>query len=362
MQKIIILIFCSLFALQLSAADYRVLLLGDIHYDHLKYHTSAEGKIISRYSKVHVTMWQKKQPSALFTAAARQLDKDVPFVLQLGDFIEGCGATPDLRAQMMRDGFNAVKSHFPNHKLLAVKGNHDIRCDVDITVNGKVKKSNGKDNETYKKNFLPLLAKELGHQEIKSNYSVLHNNDLYIFYDNFIYRKSSFNFLQKTLAAYPDVRKIFFITHTPVLPCSTYQPGALLANHAEIAKLLASRNAIILAAHTHQISLVKVKIGSNTLTQFVSSSIGRFWNCGKKFEPLAKNKDEFYSKFTGRFVNAPKTLDAKKYLDSLNIEEFTLYNAQVQGFCVMKVSDSGSVEIEFYNNDSNQPALVKKLH
>ena len=90
MQKIIILIFCSLFALQLSAADYRVLLLGDIHYDHLKYHTSAEGKIISRYSKVHVAMWQKKQPSALFTAAARQLDKDVPFVLQLGDFIEGC--------------------------------------------------------------------------------------------------------------------------------------------------------------------------------------------------------------------------------------------------------------------------------
>ena len=181
MKKSIVFLMVMFAAVLLSAGDYKVLLLGDIHFDALKYHTSPDGKIKSRYSKPHTAMWAKKQAHALLAAAAKMLDKDFPFVIQAGDFIEGCGATEALRGEMMTDAFKTVKGFFPEHKLLVVKGNHDIRQDVRISVNGKTKIVNGSDHKSYDKYFLPLVAKELGRQKLASSFAVTHDNDLYIF-------------------------------------------------------------------------------------------------------------------------------------------------------------------------------------
>ena len=250
MKMSIVFLMVMFAAVLLSAGDYKVLLLGDIHFDAPRYHTSPDGKIKSRYSKPHSAMWANKQAHNFLSAAAKALDKEFPFVIQVGDFIEGYGATEAQRAEMMTDAFKTVKGFFPEHKLLAVKGNHDVRREMEKSVKGKIRKVAGWDHRTYVKNFLPLLAKELGRKKLDSNFILTHGKDLFIFYDGFANSARSMAFLKKALEVNATARNVFFITHLPVLACSTLDPAWLLPRYAQVAELLAQRNAPLSAATT----------------------------------------------------------------------------------------------------------------
>lgn len=361
MKMSIVFLMVMFAAVLLSAGDYKVLLLGDIHFDAPRYHTSPDGKIKSRYSKPHSAMWANKQAHNFLSAAAKALDKEFPFVIQVGDFIEGYGATEAQRAEMMTDAFKTVKGFFPEHKLLAVKGNHDVRREMEKSVKGKIRKVAGWDHRTYVKNFLPLLAKELGRKKLDSNFILTHGKDLFIFYDGFANSARSMAFLKKALEVNATARNVFFITHLPVLACSTLDPAWLLPRYAQVAELLAQRNAIIICAHTHQKSLIKAKFGKNTLTQVVVSSISHQWNNGKPLELLAGDKEAFYGKIPPRKAKTKGVAALKKFLDSKELEIMNVYAFAFQGFAVMKVQDNGGVALEIFNNDSGKPALVMQL-
>ena len=88
MKKIIFIFVAAFAALFASASEYRVLVLGDIHFENAKYHVYPGVKYPTKYSKAYDNMWQKAMPE-LFTASAKLLNKDVPFVVQLGDFTQG---------------------------------------------------------------------------------------------------------------------------------------------------------------------------------------------------------------------------------------------------------------------------------
>lgn len=340
----------------LNAADYQVMVLGDIHFDAKKYHTSPNGEIVTRYSNKYIDMWNGKS-QALLKTSANMMNANFPFVIQLGDFIQGHAATQEKLANMLTESFREVKKFFPNHKLLSVKGNHDVRRQ---TANIALW-----EHQIYEQSFLPLISGELGKKSVKSNYTVTYNNDLYIFYDDFAEPQphTSINFLKKSLEAHPNVRNIFFITHIPLLPCSTAKPGWLLPAFPEVTKILAQRsNVIILAANTHQPSFLKVKVGNNTLTQLVVSSLGYSWGSEKKVKILADNKDEFYTVLDQRKKQTPNTPGAKKHLDSLKVEKLTIYsNDSMQGFAVLKVRDNGQVDAEIYNSPSSRPAVIINL-
>ena len=356
MKRIILFLAILGTSCLLIAGDYQVMLLGDIHFDAKKYHTAPDGRIVTRYSENYVNMWNKQSPELLRTSAAMMNEK-FSFVIQLGDIVQGLAVTQDLLNRMLVDSFLTLKKFYPDHKLLSVKGNHDVRRHVQQVALWE--------HQIYDDAFLPLIAKELGRKSISSNFSFSYNNDLYIFYDDFAEPQphTSINFLKKTLGANPDARNIFFITHIPLLPCSTSKPGWLLPSYPEVTKILAQRkNVIILAGNTHQPSFIKVRVGNNTLTQLVVSSLGCWWNRGKKSKIQANSKEQFYSVLAQRKKQTPNTPKAKKHLDSMKVEKFTIYSIDsMQGFAILKIRNNGSVDAEIYNDTSGKPAAVVKL-
>ena len=341
-------------------ADYRVGVLGDIHYDKVEYHVLPDGSNRSRVNKDYVAMWKERTP-AMLTLLNRLLGQDVPFVLQLGDFTQGYSVTEALLSKNLEEAFVAVKGFFPGHKLLPVKGNHDVRVEFSSKdKSGRSRRNIVWKQKPYVEKFLPFVAKELGRKSVDSNYFVVHNNDLYIFYDGFIRTATSLNFLKKTLAAHPKVRNVFFISHLPVLACSWGDPGWLLPAAREVAKILIKRNAIILTAHTHIPSLVKIRQGGNTLTQLVVSSIGYAWNTGKVAEVGHKNYEEFLKAIPAPKQASKRNVGALTYLRENPPEVFENYRNSA-GFVILQVLDNGTVNAEFYNNDSGKPAFIKKI-
>jgi HK97 gp10 family phage protein len=189
-MKKLLTILTILTGIYLAAGEkYSFMTLGDIHFDGKEYHTSEPAQPHKKNErKRNITMWQNGASRSVLTAAARQLSADMPFVIQVGDFTQGDCDTYELQEKMFADGFAVVKSFFPNHKLLAVKGNHDVRT---------VKP--GLHNKPAANAFLPLIAKELNRKSVEGNYTVIQGKDLYIFFDSFVKPKESAAFVEKAL-------------------------------------------------------------------------------------------------------------------------------------------------------------------
>ena len=346
-RKFFALFLTVLFAVVLTAADYQILAIGDIHYDAAEYHPANTGnKWQLQERSRNAAMWQKSSRD-LLAASAKVLNDSFPFVVQLGDFSQGDSDTPELQKKMLLDAFRDVKQFYPAHKLLAVKGNHDYRL------------TKGTDHAPFNNDFLQLIAKELGKDSISSNYTVLYNNDLYIFFDCSLDAKTSINFVDKALKDHPDTRYVFFLTHYPVFPCYHNTPGGIIPGRAQIRKLLASRNAIILAAHTHIPSFISVTLPEGNLTQLVLSSMGHQWNLADKPAVQDKNYDEFCAKIPASALNRehPKTVVAE--MRNFQINEYTRYTSN-SGFAIIKINDN-NVTAEIYTDPSGTPWLTKTL-
>ena len=332
--------------------EYRVLVLGDIHYEGKQYHGIPGMKYRSKYSKTYEEMWKTAMPE-LFTTSAGMLDKDVPFVAQLGDFIQGYLPLKEQRAKMLDDAFKAVKAYYPDHKLLSIPGNHDNQC-----YGPKEVVKSLKDYQTYAEVFTPHIAGELG-REIKNNYVIRHGEDLYIFYDSYIKPDDSIKFLRETFKTYPKNRYVFLLTHLPLFACSTASPGWLLPYYRQVADILFEQNAIVLAGHTHIPSVLKVSNGKNSITQLIASSVGHAWNTGKPFEIRFNSYDAMLKAVLPKRLVKPMHKKPIDYIKSLKIESCELYN-NATGFIYLKVSNKG-VFAEFYTDKSGKPAAVKQL-
>lgn len=345
---------CSCFTEQCSKEnkEYRVLVLGDIHYEGPQYHGVPGMKYRTKFSKKYHEMWKKDMPE-LFTASAELLDKDVPFVAQLGDFIQGYLALKEQRAKMLDDAFKTVKAYYPNHKLLSVPGNHDNQCYGPKTVVKKLK-----DYETYAEVFTPHISRELG-REIKNNYVIRHGDDLYIFYDSYVKPDDSIKFLKETFRKYPKNRYVFLLTHLPLLASCTASPGWVLPYYRKVADILFEHNSIVLSAHTHVPSVIKVSNGKGRITQMVASSIGFAWNTGKPFGVRCSSFDDMLKRVLPKRLLKPLHKYPIAFLKSLKIESYELYD-NATGFVYLKVGDNG-VFAEFYTDKSGKPAAVKQL-
>lgn len=335
-----------------ATKEYRVLVLGDIHYDAPQYHVIPGMKYRTKFSKKYHAMWQKEMPE-LFTASAKLLDKDVPFVAQLGDFIQGYLPLKEQRAKMLDDAFKCVKAFYPDHKLLSVPGNHDNQCYGPKSVVKSLK-----DYQTYAEVFTPHISRELG-REIKNNYVIRHGEDLYIFYDTYIKPDDSIKFLKATFKTYPKNRYVFLLTHLPLFASCTASPGWLMPYYRQVADILFAQNAIVLAAHTHVPSVIKVSNGKNSITQMVASSIGCKWNTGKPFGVRAASFGEMLKRVLPARQVKPMHKKPIDFLKSLKIESYELYD-NATGFVYLNVSDKG-VFAEFYTDKSGKPAAVKQL-
>ena len=332
--------------------SYKVVVMGDAHFDDEEFHKLKPSNSGRKYEHGrNIKMWKTKSP-ALFAAAGKRASAEhAAFAVQLGDMVQGDGDDAKTQGAMIRKGFAVLKKNFPDMPLLIVKGNHDIR------VVGK-----NRNNDAANAALLPIISKELGRKVTKNScYAFMRGRDLYIAIDGFIPAKTTEAFVKKTLAAHPDTRYVFFMTHLPVMPASIGAPFWLIPGYDKIADMLETRNTLILAAHTHAPSLSTRVTKRGKLTQLIVSSMGNAWSpqrgkgrCAdwKTFVSEAK-------KNISKEKNPEK--ERKKLAQWLQSGEFTFRHfLRNSGFAVLVIDDE-QVVAHYYTNKSAKPALKLKL-
>ena len=155
--------------------DYRLTVLGDIHFDGKAYHIAdpdPESMHGAKERNRNIAMWENGSSDALLAAASQQSCKDTPFVIQLGDLTQGDCDNAELQDKAFYDAVARLKQHFPGRKTLSLVGNHDVRGLADAP-------------ESADRVFVPLMKAELGVpvEMDGTNYALRYGKDLYIFYD-----------------------------------------------------------------------------------------------------------------------------------------------------------------------------------
>ncbi|MBO4649461.1 MAG: metallophosphoesterase [Lentisphaeria bacterium] len=337
-------------SLRSAEPAYQVTVLGDVHYDGLEFHLKPERGARATERKRNLAMWKKNSPDLLKTAAG-QTAKSSAFVVQLGDLTQGDCETSELHEALFKKAFGTLKDAFPDLPVLVVKGNHDVR-------------SCGKGNNPApaKKALLPLVAAELGVKELPDgNYAFVKGKDLYISLDGFIGAPKIVAFLKKTLAAHPDTRYIFVMTHLPILAVSVGRPFWRLPGADKVIELLETRRSVILAGHTHTWSFVERRTERGRVVQLVTTSMGCTWTPGHE---LKQTMD------WPKYVEAVRARNSKGEAGQKLIKTFDAMAAagkftyahygSKSGFTVLDVNDS-RVEARIYTDNSGTPALTLTL-
>ena len=346
-----IAVFC--FAWQSSGeeakpASYQVTVLGDVHFDGAEFHTGAPVSAArARERKRNFTMWEGKSRQLLETAG-KQTAKTSAFAVQLGDITQGDCETQELHAAMFRAAFAAVKAPFADIPLLVVKGNHDVRG---------AKKQN--DPVPAAQALLPAVAKELGVSALADgNYAYRKDKDLFIAVDGLIPGKKVTAFVRKTLAEHADARYVILMTHLPVLPVSVGSPFWLLPGWQEVAAMLETRKAVVLAAHTHLFSVTERKTEKGRLVQLVTTSMGSEWTPGHVLQ-VAFTREQWRTAAGKRCAKDPKLTARLEELDKSGAFSGTIYKGK-SGFTVLDINDR-RIEARIFTDASGEPALTVTL-
>jgi hypothetical protein len=295
-------------------------------------------------------MWESGLSATVLAAASKHSSKDTPFIIQLGDLTQGDCENDVLHGAMFRGAFAELHKFFPGKKLFTMRGNHDGRGDGTII-------------SSVDKYFVPLLKKELGSDDIRmdgTSYAVRYGKDLYIFYD---YRKKAGNrkktgaeFTRSVLASNQDARHIFFLTHLPIFPCSTGNPGWIVPEFKELIPLLAKHKAIVFCGHSHFWGHYIYRSGNDKLVQFMITSIGYNWSPGTPLKERFSSYDQWKKEINPRYFTAANqwSTDNLKFFDNA---DFILYNSKYRipsGFVRLEVDDS-KVTAHIFTDDSGKP-------
>ena len=332
-----------------AAADetaYRAMFLGDVHYDAKEYHPDYRTKAFKR----NVAMWKSATPQLLKAASAEAAKENVVFVVQLGDITQGWADTPELHEKMLRTAFSKLKPFFADRPLLAVKGNHDVR--------GR----SGNDNGPAERGLLPLVAAEKGFGTLSDgNYAFTQDKDLFIAVDGFVGMERVVKFVRKSLEAHPDARYVFLMTHLPVLPGSVPNPIWLLPGYEEIAAMLETRRALVLAAHTHRPSLTTRTTSRGTLPQLVVSSMGCNWHPDQLVPDRLPDWEKFAEAADKNMLNGRNSKKIREWRHITALGQYAQRRDFANsGFAILDVNDE-RVEARVVTNVSGTPTLTLKL-
>ena len=112
-----------------AAETYQIMVLGDLHYDGMEYHTSPAATQNRAKERIrNCSMWEKATPD-LLALSAKHMDKNIPFVIQVGDFVQGDCETSELQKKMIADGFAKVKSLL---YIFRRQVDGTVKCIVDV--------------------------------------------------------------------------------------------------------------------------------------------------------------------------------------------------------------------------------------
>jgi len=240
-------------------SDYEFLVVGDTHYDSTDTwcESAAWHKSQLNSHAWNLKRWERAIPNLLQEAGQRAAE-GVDFVAHMGDMIFGECGDADLHEKAARDGLAMMVDTF-KMPFYVVKGNHEAR--------------NKFARDAFNKVVRPYQEKTWGHvsSDGKANYAMMHKGDLYICFD---FLEPDIEFVEKTLLAYPTARHLFFLSHSPLIPCTfNAAPAAIFDKPKEFEKrrklidLLASRSAVVLCGHLHRSIFLRYQCEAGVVTQ-----------------------------------------------------------------------------------------------
>lgn len=337
-------------------AGYTVPLVGDTHFDGPLFETyhahyaepdPNEDKWHRQEIARDIDMWRERCPSLLKSSAA-QLDGSEPFVLHLGDLVQGDCYDAESHVRMLADATDLLKGHYRSLPFVTVVGNHDIRTGAAAA---------------YKSYMTARLTRELGTTVADTTFSFRHGNDAFVVVDC---NSPNLDAILGLIEAASGARHLFLLTHGPfVAPdAASYRWGLFLAKgkeqkHAALQTALAKRKAIVLCGHTHKVDFKRVKTADGEFTQFTANSV---WAPSELADPVP-----FHTKVSEYGTNARASLSGDAlaaydaYMDEQRAMLTDYWFAKACGHFRLRVTDS-IVAVAFYRFDARRPCKCWQLN
>jgi hypothetical protein len=335
-----------------TADNWSFPLLGDLHFDRLEHHDQewlakehpgdvAQVQSYSRItSELTPRLFSRVRDSLMQLEQARTR---VPFVLQLGDLLEGLCGTELLAAHHARAGRDFVRDAKFSAPLVMTKGNHDI------TGPGAV--------EAYRQVLLPFLSEATGTNVTEAMFARRQGRTLIAFYD--AYDKNSLDWFAKTLEESKPERLIVAI-HPPVVPYNArstwhiYSSPRQARERALLLELLGRHRAIVLCGHLHKYCLLVRRTEYGPFAQLAISSVAASAD-GKPRDERSGVSDYRPDLVDLEPRHSPETVAARREILAAErpfIEHFEY--ADTWGHAVVHVH-SGKVTAEIYRGFDPQP-------
>ena len=351
-----------------AGESYNIALLGDVHYDHNKFHDLSKmkhlgipqgknvlnkdgyyswrnhslwvemnkGGSIEKNTPLNMQMWEKYTPVLLKKASDKAKEAKVKYTFQLGDLIHGDCYDLNLHKENLQQALQQLTSRFD--KVLTITGNHDTR---------------GTDGQkAWNEVINPHLDKTIPNLKRKnSNYYTVIGGDLYMFYDVMNFDVA---FFEQAIKENPSSRYTFFVAHVPLLPTGKRAVRNILSDDIKrLFALLEKRNAIVLSGHTHKVSFIEYFNPANNrkMSQFILNSTIRFPQKQTNFKPVKPDmKQDAFADNAGK----SKQLWSMFYKDKVT----TQLHTDGSGYGILRVSDQG-VFVDYRNFDSDKVYTYK---
>lgn len=242
--------------------------LGDLHIDQPDHHdmdwlAKDHPNDVSQV-KNYCRITREVTPTLL--AVARQQAKEsavpVPFILQIGDLVEGLCGSEALATKQATDALDLVRrSEFPA-PFLFTKGNHDI------TGPGAA--------QVYDKVLVPFMAKQAAQEIRRATFTREREGVLVVFYD--AYDRASLDWFAELMAKNKP-RRLLFVIHPPVVPYNARSTWHVYSHpnqerqRQRLLGLLGEARAVVLSGHLHKYSFLIRRTETGRFAQLAISSV-----------------------------------------------------------------------------------------
>lgn len=349
---------CRSLNLAKDASTYSVALLGDTHFDstdtkkyHAEYLTDTSMARYELHLKEHVRnadMWADRMPR-LLKASGACVRSDTAFALQMGDLVQGDCANPIIHKQMLADMISLAKSIYGELPFATVVGNHDIRGTGALAA--------------YDEMMPRVMAAELKRPVPGTTFAFRQGPDAYIVVD-FNAPRPDVALLKRLLAESADARYVFVVSHGPAIPNCAGRWFLLGrpkydAARREVRSLMAARNAIVLAGHTHCLEYYDCVFPEGRITQFVANSVWSSEDAAKlvvrdEGAAMYGQRAKVIRKRYGREIAEKERAGLVRLADEYRpfVKDYLFANAA--GHYRLEVSDS-RVAVQFFGGDATSP-------
>ena len=332
---------------------YKIIWLGDLHYDSKTVHEAAYFENVdpkkNKTTKRNFHAWEgENAPGYKLLTITNKAAEGTPFAFQVGDFTQGHAGSEAMSKKMTTDFLALVKKHF-TLPLYLTPGNHEFA--------GKGAKKG------VKATLVPYLNETLKADPPLTDYNFTRkqDGDLFIFWNS---NMPDVPWLKKALDDNKDARNIFLCTHIPILPVSRgkiewipFSKPEEKEKRLELLNMLLERNVIVLCGHIHEQTLLEYANEKGRITQVTAYSvIGSVKS--EKNGPLVEGTVEQFKAIPVAKTNMEKDTPVGKlvaeYLPGIKRYD----KIEGAGYCVLQVSPEGIVN-EYHSLTGDDTRVIK---